>query len=296
MLFTRVITGLLLAVVLFYTVSFAHHPLPPLLLFFCFAGVAGVEFVALRWRCLEGPGDLFVQRPKISKEHVFIGLLYGLSIPLVALGNAWVGAKSEAGLAIVFLWMVSCSVALSGWFYLTEKRLHLATSKLINSMAGFVYIAIPAVALFRMNQIEIPGAPQGIAIYFCLSVVLMGDIMAYFGGRLFGKNRLLPRVSPKKTWEGAAFGLLASGLTGTGIAWFFQFGVPYWFVFLVCVFAGCAGQIGDLVASALKRVANCKDSSGLLPGHGGALDRIDAVIVGAPLCILIFLVREFGFF
>lgn len=295
MLLTRVITGVLLAVALFYCLSFAHHPAAPILLFVAFAGVAGVEYCALRWRSLEGPGDRFVQRPEISREHMTVGALYAATVPIAAAGNSWI-PQGEVGLALVFVWMVVCGSCLSAWFYMTEKRMHLATSKLINAMAGFVYIGIPAIALYRMSIITLPNAPKGIAVYFALSVVLMGDIMAYFGGRLFGHHKLLPRVSPKKTIEGSAFGLLASGLTGVGIAWHYQFSAPLWLVFIVCLGAGFAGQIGDLVASALKRVANCKDSSGLLPGHGGALDRIDAVLIGSPICSLIFIVEEFGLF
>lgn len=296
MLATRLLTAGMLAAALFAAVSFSDHVAIKVLFFAAFAAIAGIEFVALRWRFIEGPGELIVPRPHISREHTMIGLFYGLTIPVLALGDRLVHTRVESGLAFAFIWSILCSIFLSIWLYITERNLSFATSKLINGMAGFVYISIPAIALYRMSEARIPGAPDGIGVYFCLAVVLMGDSTAYFGGRLMGGRffgrKLLPRISPKKTLEGSIFGLIGSGLTGTILAWYYDFHVPYVFVFAVCTVAGAAGQIGDLLESALKRVANVKDSSGLLPGHGGALDRVDAVLLGAPLCNLIFFFND----
>ena len=288
MLATRLMTAAVLSAALFAVISFVDHQAVKVIFFAAFVSIAGLEYVALRWRSILGPGELIVPRPKITREHTMIGLLYGATVPALATGDALLVGYAEGGIGFAFIWAILSSIFLCCWFYFTERNLNLATSKLINAMAGFVYISIPGIALYRMANVEIPSAPVGIGVYFCLAVVLMGDTCAYFGGRLFGKRKLLPRISPKKTLEGAFCGLIGSGLTGTATAWFFGFGAPLSAVFVICVFAGAAGQIGDLVESALKRVANVKDSSGLLPGHGGALDRIDAVLLGAPLCNLVF--------
>ena len=292
MLATRLVTAAVLAASLFAVISFSDHVAVKVLYFCLFAGIAGTEFIALRWRSIEMRDNLIVKRPEIKPEHFFIGFLYGLAVVFLALGDYAMRSHMESGLAFVFVWCVVCSVGLSAWLYVTERNMAFASAKLINAMAGFIYISLPAVALYRMASVSIEGAPIGIGVYFCLAVALMGDTFAYFGGRLFGKRRLLPRVSPKKTLEGAYCGLIGSGITAVGVAWYFSFGVPLWIVFAVSVFAGAAGQIGDLMESALKRVANCKDSSGLLPGHGGALDRIDSVLFGAPLCNLIFFFND----
>lgn len=292
MLRTRLWTAAILACVLFATVSFSDSLILKVIFFSLFAGMAAIEFMALRFRTIEGPGSLIVPRPRITAEHMVIGMLHGLTIGALALGDHFGTTQRESGLAFAFVWAIFCSVALSAWFYVTERNLAQATSKLINSMAGFVYIAFPGITLYRMSLVEIPDAPVGIGLYFCLAVVLMGDSMAYFGGRLFGKRPLLPRISPKKTLEGSAFGLMGSGLTGVGIAYYFNFPAPLVLIFIVSVTAGLAGQIGDLFESALKRVANVKDSNGIFPGHGGALDRIDAVLFGAPLCNLVFYFQD----
>ena len=288
MLATRLVRAAVLSAALFAAISFTNHEAVRVIFFAAFVAIAGLEYIALRWRTIEGAGQVMAPRPHISREHSVIGLLYGLSIAALAIGDAVMSSYDESGLAFVFFWSILSSLLLSVWLYLKEPSLERATSKLINAMAGFVYIAIPGIALYRMSKVEISSAPEGIGVYFCLAVVLMGDTCGYFGGRLFGRRKLLPRISPKKTLEGAVCGLIGSGLTGTLTAWFFNFGVPYWVVFCVCLVAGAAGQIGDLIESGLKRVANVKDSSGLLPGHGGALDRVDAVLLGAPLCNLVF--------
>src|SRR5699024_5819212 len=114
------------------------------------------------------------------------------------------------------------------------------------------------------------------------------DIFAYFGGKYFGKRLLAPAVSPGKTWEGAAFGFLGS-IIGLLIA---AFAIPYSYFFswllllpaalLVSIFS----PIGDLAESKLKRAAGVKDASGILPGHGGLLDRFDGMILAAPVFYL----------
>ena len=117
---------------------------------------------------------------------------------------------------------------------------------------------------------------------FLLLVVTLGDILAYFTGRLAGRTPLFPRVSPKKTVEGACGGLAGSLLGAWGFARWFWHPADLKAVMLIAAFVAVAGQFGDLVESALKRGAELKDSGRLLPGHGGLLDRIDSLIFGAP--------------
>jgi len=111
----------------------------------------------------------------------------------------------------------------------------------------------------------------------------LGDSAAYYGGSLLGRHKLAPRISPKKTWEGAAAGLLgsiAAALLAT-VTWMQWMSVLH-AVVLACLLSA-VGQAGDLFESALKRGAAVKDSSALLPGHGGMLDRIDSLLFAAPL-------------
>lgn len=115
-------------------------------------------------------------------------------------------------------------------------------------------------------------------------MVLMGsDTGAYYVGRLFGKHKLAPKISPGKTWEGVAGGFIAAlGMAAVAHFWFFhelplKFALPLAFVMTVL------GILGDLSESALKRSAGAKDAAQLLPGHGGVLDRLDSLLFNAPL-------------
>jgi len=132
-------------------------------------------------------------------------------------------------------------------------------------------------------------------VLFLLCVVWAGDIAALYVGRAWGRHRMTPSLSPKKTWEGA-LGSVAGSLLATGALlglsalfemWdstllsFRDEEVWYWLVMAVVV--NMAAQVGDLAESALKRSVGVKDSGDLLPGHGGILDRIDALLLAAPV-------------
>jgi phosphatidate cytidylyltransferase len=131
-------------------------------------------------------------------------------------------------------------------------------------------------------------------VAFLLCVVWAGDIAALYVGRAWGRHKLAPSLSPNKTWEGT-LGSVAGSLLVTGgllglAAWLAQWDsaklsypedVWYWLVLAVVV--NVVAQVGDLAESALKRSAGVKDSGSLLPGHGGVLDRIDALLLAAPV-------------
>ncbi|MDX1763170.1 MAG: phosphatidate cytidylyltransferase [bacterium] len=133
--------------------------------------------------------------------------------------------------------------------------------------------------------ILIRGEPHGSGwVLFLFLVVWGGDTGAFFTGKTFGKRKLMERISPKKTWEGAAGGLACSGLLAA-LAWVLFLSPRYTFlqILLLGIILGGVGQIGDLVESLLKRSAGVKDSGTLLPGHGGVLDRFDGILLSAPV-------------
>jgi phosphatidate cytidylyltransferase len=168
------------------------------------------------------------------------------------------------------------------------------------SVFAFVYIALPLALLVNLRQ-QWGGA---ILVIYLFLVVWAGDIFAYFVGRSLGRHLMSPRISPKKTWEGAAASLVASVVVGTT---FFKYALPISSALLrahlierrdgmfglqspaltpilwLSVAVNIAAQLGDLVESLIKRGAGVKDSGSLLPGHGGMLDRIDALLFAAPV-------------
>jgi phosphatidate cytidylyltransferase len=117
--------------------------------------------------------------------------------------------------------------------------------------------------------------------------VSAGDILAYAAGKTLGKRKLAPALSPNKTVEGAAGGMAGSVACAVLYAQSFLPESPVWYAAATGVVVGAAGQAGDLFESLLKRAAGVKDSGALIPGHGGVLDRTDAIIAaGAPLYFL----------
>ncbi len=168
------------------------------------------------------------------------------------------------------------------------------------SAFGFAYIALPLAMLVQLRQ-QWAGA---FLILYLLFVVWAGDIFAYFVGRSIGRHLMAPRISPKKTWEGAAASLVASLAIGSALFYdsassstiLLQWGLiqrrdgmfglekPAWVpVLLLTAGLNIAAQLGDLVESLIKRGAGVEDSGAILPGHGGMLDRIDALLFAAPV-------------
>ncbi|HUR98076.1 MAG TPA: phosphatidate cytidylyltransferase [Pyrinomonadaceae bacterium] len=115
-------------------------------------------------------------------------------------------------------------------------------------------------------------------------LVLMGsDIGAYFAGRALGKHKLAPGISPGKTWEGLAGGLLAAAaFAAVATFWFFP-ELPYQFSIPLAIVMAGVGVLGDLAESAMKRGSKTKDAASILPGHGGLLDRLDSLLLNAPI-------------
>jgi phosphatidate cytidylyltransferase len=146
------------------------------------------------------------------------------------------------------------------------------------ALAGFLVLVPTWLALVKLH-----ATSPSLMLYLLLLVVAT-DVGAYFSGRAFGKNKLAPRVSPGKTWEGVAGGLLGAGVIAVlGVVWF---ALPATAFIGVSAIAVVASIIGDLTESLFKRHAGVKDSGSLLPGHGGILDRVDSVTAAAPVFVV----------
>lgn len=150
-----------------------------------------------------------------------------------------------------------------------------------STFLGIFYIGIFSAALISLRELY----ADKLGAYLIISIfasIWIGDSAAYYGGITFGRHKLFPRVSPKKSWEGAIFGFIFS--VGTMIlARVLMLDFLSWTnVLVIGVIIGIVGQIGDLVESLLKRDSEVKDSSSLIPGHGGFFDRFDSLLFSAP--------------
>ena len=120
-------------------------------------------------------------------------------------------------------------------------------------------------------------------LMYALALNWVGDIGAYYIGRRFGRHKMAPQVSPNKSWEGAAASVAVSIVLAGGYLLYAVPGLPAWHIVLLTAAANAAGQLGDLAESAMKRGAGVKDSSAILPGHGGFLDRVDSTLFALPV-------------
>ncbi|MEE8106911.1 MAG: phosphatidate cytidylyltransferase [Planctomycetota bacterium] len=125
------------------------------------------------------------------------------------------------------------------------------------------------------------------AVYVVVAISKSSDICAYFAGRFLGKRPFAPALSPKKTWEGALFGIAgAAGVAACFPAELAGHDMPAWFAAILGALIGAASMVGDLVASGLKRWASIKDSSSMLPQFGGMLDLVDGVLFAGPVAVV----------
>ncbi len=187
-------------------------------------------------------------------------------------------AFSATGLLFFLAWAGFAGMAvLSMYGFSADKG-----RRILDMVAGgaqfLVYIALPLACLILLR-----GRPDGVAwIFFLVFIIFLGDAAAFYVGTYFGRRKLHPAISPGKTIEGAIGGLAANLLVALLFKMVFLPELPTLLVLVFAAVAGISGQLGDLFESELKRTSQIKDSGNILPGHGGILDRIDALIFAAP--------------
>ena len=155
------------------------------------------------------------------------------------------------------------------------------------SLLGILYFGFFASALLSIRELyQVDYTQGGLLIISLFASIWICDSAAFFGGTALGKHKLFPRVSPNKSWEGAIFGLLFAVIAMV-ISKAIVLDFLSWFdVITIGLIVGIIGQIGDLIESLFKRDAGVKDSSGLIPGHGGIFDRFDSLLYTAPAVLL----------
>jgi phosphatidate cytidylyltransferase len=277
---TRIITGLGLIAATIAVFGFLRIYELTLSVVFAFIAVAGAEFLAMTW---SERGSSECSRPPMRLSHWVIGLSYSVPMLFGSITSSRLNS-SLFYLSAVGFWCAASLLLVAGFLYRQQKSLEKAVSMWLSYLAGFVYIALPGAVILSLSTLQAGSVVYAAPFWFAVAVVYMGDTGAYFTGVSFGKHKLIPGVSPKKTWEGSLGGLAWSAATALVLNWYWGFSMPVVMALSLGILAGVAGQIGDLVESALKRIAGCKDSGRIFPGHGGVLDRIDSLLFAAPIC------------
>ncbi|MGA2040779.1 MAG: phosphatidate cytidylyltransferase [Bryobacteraceae bacterium] len=208
------------------------------------------------------------------REYDAIAASYGFGAPGV-LGYG-------AGLLLLVVPYANAWLVLTG-LALVALVLALRSAELAHALPRTSLLVLGVIYIFGCWRCAIVLHGHGVAwLMYALLVSWTGDIGAYYIGKAFGRHRLADRVSPKKSWEGAAASVATSVLLAGAYLWHFA-GVSIAEAVLLTAVANAAGQLGDLVESAMKRGAGVKDSGALLPGHGGFLDRVDSALFVMPL-------------
>ena len=148
------------------------------------------------------------------------------------------------------------------------------------SCSALLLVALPLTFAIRLQGVSLVGP---YLLFFALLITWIGDTTAYFVGRAIGRHPFAPHLSPKKTWEGAVASFLGSILAALLAKYLGKVNMPGLHIMGMAAACNVGGQAGDLLESAYKRSAGVKDSGAMLPGHGGILDRIDALILAFPV-------------
>lgn len=279
MLKQRVLTALVLLLILL-PAMFYRSPLP-----FCGVALALIAAAAWEWARLNGYGRS-------------ASLLCGLASALVC-SASWLLGVLEQGLTLLWILAGASWVLAGAWVLRRGVSMWSGQPRPLRLIVGLVALWL---AWLAVAQARVMG------INFLLSILLLvwvADIFAYFAGRAFGgrfsRSKLAPSISPGKSWEGVWGGMMGVVALAFGWRWIdaaWGIAVPSLFshlgrrgagwLLLAVLFLAAMSVVGDLVESLVKRSAGVKDSSGLLPGHGGVLDRVDALLPTLPLAMLLY--------
>lgn len=256
----------------------------PLILLLTWAG--GVYFFA--FVALVSSLSLYeyyqLARAKGTQPQVTVGLLFGLCVMMAFMYNRlpFFPLMPHWLLITVLLFVPAI------FFIELFRGKASAMANVAMTLAGVLYVSLGLGSLVGLRELPaVAGVDVGASVVITIfASVWICDSAAYFVGMRFGRHKLLERVSPNKTWEGAVGGFIGAVIVFLVAR---DIGLQHLSVSNVLV-SGCIvgifGQIGDLVESLLKRDAGVKDSSSLIPGHGGALDRFDSIIFISPLMFL----------
>jgi phosphatidate cytidylyltransferase len=265
---TRAITGFFFVIVMLASNLLGHY-------------VFGGFYLLLSLFCLYEFYGLIKQGT--AKPNIYVGLLNGallyIAFALITYANTFALASLHDALGYKLLFLVP--VALGGIFIAELFRKHRHPfNNIAFTILGIVLTVVPFIFFHALAYLH-GGFNYHIPMAF-LIMLWSNDTGAYLSGMAFGRHKLFERHSPKKTWEGFIGGVLISAGVALIISHFYTDLDWYQWV-IMAVIIGTVGTMGDLVESMFKRSINVKDSGGILPGHGGLLDRFDGLFLAVPV-------------
>lgn len=269
MLKLRVLTALLLGPFIIWSVlAFSHRALSIELAIIMIIG-------AWEWARISG---LTEQRQRIG---------YAIIVGLILFSASFLMHKYPGLLSVVIfacvIWWCFCML----WLIQVERNGLMIRDRLsprvrnVNLLIGIVILLGAFMAMTGLHQTEQYGAKY---IFILLILIWAADSTAYFTGKAFGRHKLAPTISPGKSWEGVWGALIGTVTVSALIAWYLKFNTGEIVTFVIIALISIIfSVVGDLFESLFKRHAKIKDSSHILPGHGGILDRIDSLVAAAPV-------------
>ena len=233
---------------------------------------------------MAGPDRAIGVSPNSGRSNLALRVISSALLAPLTILVAWFG-----GLPFVAFWTIAASIVLWEWTGLVKgPRAPETLGKFAGWMlAGLIYAGALLLAPILLRRDPALGFS---AMLFLFAIVWATDIAAYFAGRAIGGPKLMPAVSPKKTWSGALGGALGAVVAGLIVVKCAGLGVTPALVILAFVLSVVA-QAGDLAESAIKRHFGAKDSSALIPGHGGLMDRLDGFLTAAAAAVMVGLAR-----
>jgi phosphatidate cytidylyltransferase len=253
--------------------------------------VTGGRFADLRTRVLSalamaviGLGAIWIGGYVFVALAIVLAGLMGWELYRMLNADAPEGRAEANGVAAAVLVGVF-SFTLGGWFSVGGLALGALLLAWRAPRDRWIFGAYLFLAMLAAHGLIELRAAFGLEfVLWLILVVVASDVAGYFAGRALGGPKFWPRISPKKTWSGTVAGWILAALVGWGFMLWLGLGAS---VIVVSAFLAFAGQMGDIAESALKRHAGIKDSSTLIPGHGGVLDRFDALIAVAALAYVL---------
>lgn len=262
--------------------------------------MSGARFADLRVRVMSalvmivvGAGAIWSGGPVFAALAVGLSGLMGWELYAMIDSGAPPGRAEAHGVALAILVAV-LSFTLGGWLSLAGLVLGAVLLAVRMPRDKMIFAAYAVLIVLAGHGLIVLREAFGLAfVLWLVGIVIASDVAGYFAGKMLGGPKFWPRISPKKTWSGTMAGWICAALVGLGFAAWLNLS---WIVVPVSALLALAGQMGDIAESAIKRHRGLKDSSSLIPGHGGVLDRFDALIAVAALALILAMLGAFAGF